>query len=82
MSGTVGPSPVPTYLDAINVGTPTGTTAEGFINASGGFAINGVPITGALTPTNFAALDLSTLPTSDPGSGKPWLNGGVMQVGP
>jgi len=29
----------------------------------------------------FATLDLSTLPTSNPGSGKPWLNGGVLQVG-
>lgn len=31
--------------------------------------------------TDFANLDLSGLPTSDPGSGKPWLNGGVLQVG-
>jgi hypothetical protein len=38
--------------------------------------------TGALTTAMFAALNLSTLPTSDPGSGKPWLNGGVLQVGP
>lgn len=30
----------------------------------------------------FADLDLSGLPTSDPGNGKPWLNGGVVQVGP
>jgi hypothetical protein len=30
----------------------------------------------------FAALNLSSLPTADPGSGKPWLNGGVLQVGP
>jgi hypothetical protein len=29
----------------------------------------------------FAATDFSTLPTSNPGSGKPWLNGGVLQVG-
>ncbi len=28
-----------------------------------------------------AALDLSSLPTSDPGGGKVWLNGGVLQVG-
>lgn len=25
--------------------------------------------------------DLSGFPTSDPGGGKPWLNGGVLQVG-
>tara|TARA_R110000868_G_scaffold73521_4_gene213197 strand:- start:11012 stop:11284 length:273 start_codon:yes stop_codon:yes gene_type:complete len=37
---------------------------------------------GGVTPEEFAALDLDTLPTSDPGDGKPWLNGGVMQVGP
>lgn len=29
----------------------------------------------------FANVDLSGLPTSDPGGGKPWLNGGVLQVG-
>jgi hypothetical protein len=37
---------------------------------------------GVLTTAMFAALNLSSLPTSDPGSGKPWLNGGVLQVGP
>ncbi len=36
---------------------------------------------GPLTPADFANLDLATLPTSDPGGGKPWLNGGVLQVG-
>ena len=35
-----------------------------------------------VTTAEFEALDLSTLPTSDPGGGKPWLNGGVVQVGP
>jgi hypothetical protein len=29
-----------------------------------------------------AGLDLSTLPTSNPGDGKLWLNGGVLMVGP
>jgi hypothetical protein len=29
----------------------------------------------------FADTDFSTLPTSNPGSGKVWLNGGVLQVG-
>lgn len=37
---------------------------------------------GPLTAAAFAALDLSGLPTADPGGGKPWLNGGVLQVGP
>jgi len=35
-----------------------------------------------LTIDNFHLIDLSGLPTSDPGSGRPWLNGGVPQVGP
>ena len=30
----------------------------------------------------FLGLDLSTLPTSDPGNGQMWSNGGVPQVGP
>lgn len=30
----------------------------------------------------FALADLSGLPTADPGGGNPWLNGGLMQVGP
>ncbi len=36
---------------------------------------------GPLTPADFEDLDLSGLPTSNPGGGKPWLNGGVLQVG-
>ena len=36
----------------------------------------------AATAASIAALDFSILPTSDPGSGKLWLNGGVLQVGP
>ncbi len=35
-----------------------------------------------LTAADVSGLDLSTLPTSDPGSGGIWLNGGVAQVGP
>lgn len=31
--------------------------------------------------TTFENTDLSGLPTSNPGGGKPWLNGGVLQVG-
>lgn len=38
-------------------------------------------IAGATPAVSFSALDLSALPTSNPGSGKPWLNGGVLQVG-
>lgn len=39
------------------------------------------PVT-ALTWQDFAALDLSGLPTSNPGGGKPWLSAGVLHVGP
>jgi len=39
-------------------------------------------ITGGGGTIDFENLDLSSLPTSDPGGGKPWLNGGVVQVGP
>ena len=34
-----------------------------------------------VTTVAIAALDFSTLPTSNPGGGKLWLNGGVLQVG-
>jgi len=36
---------------------------------------------GGGTSAAFASLDLSSLPTSNPGGGKPWLNGGVLQIG-
>lgn len=35
----------------------------------------------ALTAAILGAVDLSTLPTSDPGGGRLWLNGGVLMVG-
>lgn len=35
-----------------------------------------------LSGANIANINLSGLPTSDPGGGKLWLNGGVLQVGP
>ncbi len=38
-------------------------------------------IDSAWLATLLATADLSGLPTSDPGSGKPWLNGGVLMVG-
>lgn len=37
--------------------------------------------TGPVSTAVFAALNLSTLPTSDPGGGKVWLNSGVLTVG-
>lgn len=36
----------------------------------------------AITPAQIATLDFSTLPATDPGGGRLWLNGGVLQVGP
>jgi|SRR5215472_7906684 len=30
----------------------------------------------------WSILDLSTLPTSNPGSGRPWLSSGAVRVGP
>jgi len=30
----------------------------------------------------FANDDLDSLPTSDPGGGKPWNNGGIIAIGP
>lgn len=52
--------------------TPFNVTGTAIVNA----------VLAAITPALFAAMDLSELSTSDPGSGKPWLNGGVLQVGP
>lgn len=37
--------------------------------------------TNTVTAAQIADLDFSILPTSNPGSGKLWLNGGVVQVG-
>lgn len=37
---------------------------------------------GNVTAAQILALDFSGAPTSDPGGGKLWLNGGVPQVGP
>lgn len=54
---------------AVAIGANLTLTAGGTLNATG------------ISAASFAALDLSTLPTSNPGGGKPWLNGGVMQVG-
>lgn len=34
-----------------------------------------------LTTSALAALDLSTLPTSNPGGGKMWLDGSTLRVG-
>jgi hypothetical protein len=53
-----------------------GTGIEALGGATGGGG--GSPVTAAA----ILALDFSGAPTSDPGGGKLWLNGGVLQVGP
>ena len=40
-----------------------------------------VPSASTITPAQFLALDLSTMPTSDPGGGRCWLNGNVVSIG-
>lgn len=87
-------------------GAPTGDTADGDVNISGEFKINGVAIgdggnvssQGTPAPGQLAlwtsAADiqgvdfatamntyLSGLPTTDPGDGTPWLNGGFLFKG-
>lgn len=59
-------------------------TGSGGGGGGGGGAVSSVNSrTGAvvLIGSDFANLDLSGLPTSNPGGGKAWLNGGVLQVG-
>lgn len=34
------------------------------------------------TAAHWMGLDLSGLPTANPGGGKPWLSGGVIRIGP
>lgn len=47
------------------------------------WADNGLVVfSGSTAASSFAASNLSGLPVADPGGGKPWLNGGVLQVGP
>jgi hypothetical protein len=49
---------------------------------TGAFHIVGSSVVAAVTPAVIAALDFSTLPTSDPGSGKLWINGNGAANGP
>lgn len=58
--------------DGVNVIVPPSAAGQGaWLRAA----------TTAITAAQFAALDLSALPTSDPGGGMPWLNGNVLSVG-
>lgn len=75
--GAVGPIPnvyaLADYIDGISAG-PTGPTGPAGPTGATGAA-------GTQTAIAFAALDLSGLPTADPGGGKPWLKLGVLTVG-
>lgn len=69
---------------SINSGTLSPNWRAGTVTALGtnlSITSGTLNASSTLTAAQFAALDLSTLPTSNPGSGKPWLNGGVVQVG-
>jgi hypothetical protein len=79
-------------LTALNpAGTLTGTepvyVVQGGDKRTTTAAIGALALTPALLAAALATLDLSTLPTTDPGGGKLWLNGGgvagrgVLQVG-
>lgn len=72
-------------VDGLVTGIVNGGTLEPtdlVFDPGGSVFITDGTIYSAITAEQFAALDLSILPTSDPGGGMPWLNGGVMQVGP
>jgi hypothetical protein len=62
-------------LYMVQNGGDTKVTSQALINA----------VLAAITPAFIGSLDLSTLPSSDPGNGHVWLNGGVnsgvLQVG-
>lgn len=76
-------APYATLASPVLTGTPTAPTATladnstkiattAFVLANAGSAV---------TAAQIAALNFSSLPTSNPGGGKLWLNGGVLQVG-
>lgn len=55
---------------------------EDFMNsATAAEARAAIGATNTVTAAQIAALDFSILPTANPGSGRLWLNGGVLQVG-
>lgn len=66
-------------------GTPTAPTRVANNNSTGiattAYVDRAVATVVSGSTFDFASADLSGLPTSNPGGGKPWLNGGVVQVG-
>lgn len=56
-----------------------GLVPSGATGATGATGASGA--TGVFTMAAFAATDLSALPTSDPGGGRPWLKAGDIHVG-
>lgn len=87
MSGIAQDTPNGTFNDLDYLGTfmNNGVPVLAFNTIGAGLTLNAGGTLSAtavsLTETNFAALNLSTLPTSNPGGGLPWLNAGVMTVG-
>lgn len=61
----------------LNLGTISAEWQVGTVTAIGA----GLALSGASLNLDFGNANLSGLPTSNPGGGKPWLNGGVLQVG-
>lgn len=73
-------------VDALNSGKPdfaslppVANTARALINDRGEIILNAS--SAATLAAILAETNISGLPTSDPGGGKLWLNGGVLQVG-
>ncbi len=71
----------------ISASTSTGYAANLMIpvaipSNTGAFHVSASALSGAITAAVLAALDLSTLPTTDPGGGKPWINGNGAANGP
>jgi hypothetical protein len=70
-------------VDPTNLVTTDGTNVAPVAAQSGTAAYAATSGTANSVPASaFYNLNLSTLPTSDPGGGQPWSNGGVIQVGP
>ena len=67
--------------DTLALWYSTDTTELDLWDGSAWVVVAVLPIL-TLTTAHIAAMDWSTLPTADPGSGKPWLSAGVLKVGP
>ena len=70
---------IPTPVADLGALTIVATALKLRVEALGAQVAVPVPV---LTAQAFATLDLSGLPSSNPGGGRPWLNAGVLTVGP